>query len=376
MEKINMAYSVENINVNKTYEVNIISATISGNYTVDLSQGNFYRFNLSGDTTLNFENAELTTYNFMVSTGTHSLGLTGSWLTPDGDTLDSSGDFVIATVYDGVSMWAASSFDTIDFDSDALDYIVRVQTADGQSLESGVKIAINDFFKCLKSEGIFDDIKTGCILAGARTLDGAIEPLIGTHSPSYTGFTASSYNRKTGLKGSGTNFIDSDRPGNASPQNDYHKAIYLTEAVANDTQQALLGCGTGLDTGSDQIISDTRNTTTQNGWIMRNRAGTANLFQFASSGGVGARDYVGFVGSSRSVSTEFIGRVDSTNTTLTRDSQSPRATNTILFARGTPASTNLHTDARISFYSLGEATDLAKLETCVQKLMDDLDNVL
>jgi hypothetical protein len=117
MEKINMAYSVENINVNKTYEVNIISATISGNYTVDLSQGNFFRFNLSGDTTLNFENAELTTYNFMVSTGPYSFGLTGSWLV--NKDVDNIGDFVISTVYDGVDLWASfeETFKPTDLDN-------------------------------------------------------------------------------------------------------------------------------------------------------------------------------------------------------------------------------------------------------------------
>jgi len=89
------------------------------------------------------------------------------------------------------------------FDSDASTYIDAVETADGQSLETGVRIAINDFVLGCKQDQFWDAIKASCILAGARTLDGALVPLVGT-APTNFSFVAADYDRKTGLKGNGT----------------------------------------------------------------------------------------------------------------------------------------------------------------------------
>ena len=65
------------------------------------------------------------------------------------------------------------------FDSDASTYIDAVETTDGQVLETGVRIAINEFVLGCKQDEIWDAIKASCILAGARTLDGALVPLVG-----------------------------------------------------------------------------------------------------------------------------------------------------------------------------------------------------
>lgn len=254
-------------------------------------------------------------------------------------------------------------------DPDALDYILRVETADSQSLENGVKKAIDDFFICLKDEGIFDDIKTGCILAGARTIEGALETLVGTNSPS-TGFTQSAYDRKIGIKGDSSNIINSDRPSNTDPQNDHHVAVYQTEPMSNETQRSLFGAGTTVQFGSVQAIGDTRNTTNQNNWIFRMRSSSSFTTTNTTAP---ARDYVGFIGVSRSSSANFNIRVNSTNFNTSIASQNPRTTNTVIFGRGTPASPAIQTDARIAFYSIGEATDLTKLETCIETLLDDLD---
>ncbi|MCP4832791.1 MAG: hypothetical protein GY886_11325, partial [Gammaproteobacteria bacterium] len=66
------------------------------------------------------------------------------------------------------------------FDSDASTYIDAVEATDGQALETGVRVAINDFVLGCKQDGIWNAIKASCILAGARTLDGALVPLTGT----------------------------------------------------------------------------------------------------------------------------------------------------------------------------------------------------
>lgn len=66
------------------------------------------------------------------------------------------------------------------FDPDAAAYIAAVEAADGQPLEPAVKTAINSFVVGCKADGIWAAIKAACILAGARTLSGALVPLAGT----------------------------------------------------------------------------------------------------------------------------------------------------------------------------------------------------
>jgi len=61
-----------------------------------------------------------------------------------------------------------------------------------------------------KADGVWSAIKASCILAGARTLAGALVPLVGPDPNSFY-FVAGNYNRKTGLKGNGSNqYIDTN----------------------------------------------------------------------------------------------------------------------------------------------------------------------
>jgi hypothetical protein len=89
------------------------------------------------------------------------------------------------------------------YDTDAQVYISAVEAADGQGLEDGVKNAINSFVLGCKADGIWSAIKASCILAGARTLSGALVPLVGA-APTNNNFVSGDYNRKTGLIGNGT----------------------------------------------------------------------------------------------------------------------------------------------------------------------------
>ena len=70
-------------------------------------------------------------------------------------------------------------------DPDAAAYVLAVQAADNEALEGGVVNAITDFVVGCKSDGIWDAIKASCILAGARTLNGALVPLVGTAPTNY-----------------------------------------------------------------------------------------------------------------------------------------------------------------------------------------------
>lgn len=62
-------------------------------------------------------------------------------------------------------------------DTDGLDYLSRMATADGAGLETGVAGAIDRFIKACKTSDIWDSIRSSCILAGARSLNGALVPL-------------------------------------------------------------------------------------------------------------------------------------------------------------------------------------------------------
>ena len=62
-------------------------------------------------------------------------------------------------------------------DADALDYLSRMATADGAGVETGVAVAVDAFFRDAKDSGVLSSIRSSCILAGARTLAGALVPL-------------------------------------------------------------------------------------------------------------------------------------------------------------------------------------------------------
>jgi hypothetical protein len=110
-------------------------------------------------------------------------------------------------------------------DPDAKTYINAVEFADGQPLESAVRTAIDKFVRGCKADGIWDAIKASCVLAGARTLDGALVPLKGSAPTNNGPFVSGDYDRKTGLAGNGTTkFLNSNRNNNADPQNSNHKA--------------------------------------------------------------------------------------------------------------------------------------------------------
>jgi len=62
-------------------------------------------------------------------------------------------------------------------DADALDYLDRMAAADGTSVEVGVATAVDAFFRDARESGVLSSIRSSCVLAGARTLAGALVPL-------------------------------------------------------------------------------------------------------------------------------------------------------------------------------------------------------
>lgn len=246
-------------------------------------------------------------------------------------------------------------------DPDAGAYIARVEAADGQQLEPEVKVAINTFVTGCKSDGIWNAIKASSILAGARTLNGALQPLVGA-APTNVSFLAADYDRKTGLLGNGTTkFINSNRNNNTDPQNSHHMATWVTQAdTTSSGNPGLIGTG-GSATGESTIGY---NITTSN-YFLRSRS--SGIIE-----GSTASRTTGFHAISRTSSTNVNTVLPGFSTSVTLTSQTPRSSTIKVLGRDvTP-----YWNGRVSFYSIGEALNLALLNARVSQLMRSLNNVI
>lgn len=243
-------------------------------------------------------------------------------------------------------------------DPDALRYIAAVQSADGQSLEAGVKTAIEAFVVGCKADGIWSSIKASCILMGARTLSGALVPLAGS-APTNNNFVAADYNRKTGLAGNAsTKYLNSNRAGNADPQDNHHMSVYVSTVgtavgfnVYASVEGASSAAGTtiGINTTSSAAAARSRNATA----AIRASQHTAT----------------GLHGIARIASGSFTYRVAGSNSTETIVSESPPADPYFVFSRNIPSpGTTAFTNARLAFYSIGESLNLALLDSRVSAL--------
>jgi len=233
-------------------------------------------------------------------------------------------------------------------DPDVLAYIAAVQAADETAspgigaLEIATVKAIDDFVTGCKADGIWNAIKASCILAGARTLTGALVPLVGA-APTNFNFVSGDYGRKTGLVGDGsTKYLNSNRDNNADPQNSNHNAVYVSTTGTG----AVLAIVDGSGTPGNNIIG---------AFVIRNRTGTATSYTIAT----------GLVGHSRSSSTSFVYRNNGANTTANTSSDTPQNGSMTVLRQATVYGTH-----RLAFYSIGESLDLALLDTRVTALIN------
>lgn len=245
-----------------------------------------------------------------------------------------------------------------NYDTDAQTYITAVETADGQSLEAAVRNAINAFVVGCKTDGNWNAIKAGCILAGARTLAGIAVPLAGT-APTNINFVSADYNRKTGLLGNGSSkYLDSNRSNNADPQNNFHLAVYASSVGTTGGSSTpsfyagyadpTPGNSTSLGRFTGQLYA-------------RVRDESVNLVAMSA----------GLLGCARSSSTGYQVRSNQATSSFTEASTSPSSGNIWIFARNwPPGSGSFHTDARLAFYSIGESLDLAQLDARVTALIN------
>ena len=245
-------------------------------------------------------------------------------------------------------------------DPDAAAYITAVEAADTAAgspggLEERTKIAIDNFVLGCKADGIWNAIKASCILAGARTLSGALVPLVGT-APTNFNFVSGDYNRKTGLAGDGaTKYLNANRVHNADPQNNRHIGVFISNADLTSPKNYL-----GVYSASTNCYT-----------VLGSRGGGFEV-QLSSSGSGSnpVSGYVsGFAGGTRSDGSTIFRRHNQTESTYTRSSLTPGSEPYFIFAANESGPT-LRTTSRLAFYSIGESLDLALLDARVTDLIN------
>ena len=242
------------------------------------------------------------------------------------------------------------------YDTDAQAYITAVEAADGASLETATRDAINAFVVGCKADGIWTAIKASCILAGARTLAGALVPLVGT-APTNFNFVSGDYNRKTGLVGNGsTKYLNTNRNNSASPQNNCHLSVWKNDTVSGSNPYFAGAYTAGYAIGTS---------------IGQNGMYSNSTLAFADSATGDASSAQGFHGHTRlSSSNVSFKRPGSNVKSVSNTSTTPPNFSHFVFAvsnAGTPA---FYTVSRLAFYSIGESLDLALLDTHVTALIN------
>ena len=241
-----------------------------------------------------------------------------------------------------MSLFISSVF---TYDEDAGNYIQAVEAADTQALEPATRKAINNFVIGCKQDGIWTAIKASCILAGARTLAGALVPLVGT-APTNNNFVSGDYNRTTGLEG-GTagKTLNSNRNNNADPQDNNHNAVYPTFTNVNSP---FMGTQVNVTGANAMFAGATRNRNATN--VAWPATATANAL----------------IGHSRSSSANYTQRANGASTLSTQTSETPQNANVTVF--GYTGATTIA--SRLAFYSIGESLDLALLDARVTDLIN------
>jgi hypothetical protein len=250
--------------------------------------------------------------------------------------------------------------ESVPFDNDAWEYIARVETADGQILEQSVRNAITNFVIGCKADGIWTAIKASCILAGARTLAGALVPLVGA-APTNAGglFVSGDYDRKTGLVGDGsTKYLNSNRNNNADPQNSKHVSIFISTASTIYNYGRIVAAG-DASAGDTTIVMN----------LSSGSGGHVVSINNIANDDKGNQNNTGFLGLNRNTAANFVFRFNSGNTQSNFTSTTPRNENISLYGRpGEVISRYVNT--RLAFYSIGESLDLALLDTRVTALIN------
>lgn len=245
---------------------------------------------------------------------------------------------VIQPVIGGVF---SSPTESMFYDPDAGDYFKRIMAA-GSSISANNKAAVARFIIGCKADGIWNAIRTSCILAASDTLAGALVPLKGAAPTNVGPFDAGDYSRTLGLIGNGTTkYLDTNCDNANDPRNSNHNALWLTTVGASGSLMGTLGADL---TGRNTISTG----------ATRNRNNGSSPFTAVT----------GFVGINRGSADNYTRRNGSSTATLVISSEPPTGGNLGVLRIGTASG-----NSRVAFYSKGESLDLDQLDARLTTLM-------
>lgn len=228
------------------------------------------------------------------------------------------------------------------YDPDAERYLNAVELADRAPADPIVRRAVTDFVVGCKSDGLWGSFRQCGIMIGARTLAGAIVPLVGG-TVTNQNFVSADYNARTGLIGNGVNKqLVTPLAGDAVPQDDVHLSVFITTLNSIGGERFYINGGGAV--GSQTHIATTR---------VRLRDANANFFAPG----------LGFVAASRSSSSSFFRRnLGTTSAATVGTGSSPPASLAFSVFVGS-------VNARMAFYSIGTSvSSLAMLDARVSEL--------
>jgi hypothetical protein len=250
------------------------------------------------------------------------------------------------------------------YDSDAEAYIDAVESADGEALETEVKEAYNNFFVGLKDDGLLADLSACCLLLGARTIAGALTPLVPSMpTPTNNNFVSGDYSRTTGLKGdASTKYLDTNLLANADGQDDFHLSVYETELH-----------NTGGGTAGILGYTDFPGSSNAAQIVYRYNSLFIQRAKDNNSTQLNRGTVTGYSGIVRSNSANFDYRYPGGTGTITGTSTPAPSANMFVFANNLPGTgAYIRANCRATFYSFGAAITLADLDSRVSTLVTEI----
>ena len=227
------------------------------------------------------------------------------------------------------------------FSTATRNYLLDVEAADQQTLEPEV----------LKVMGQFAEYRIPlggacCLMAGARTLAGALVPMVGETPTNVGPFVSGDYNRVTGLVGDGsTKYLNSNRAGNADAQINNHCAIYVTAPLTNGNGRTMLesvnNSGIKASFGVNTIFNNKSSVSSYNS--VPPIAGFFGMSRASSTG-------YSYITPTGIVEIPIVASIESADTYLVLKTS----------------------NARLSTYSIGASTDLTAMDTAITTCMNAL----
>lgn len=268
-----------------------------------------------------------------------------------------------------------------DLDPDAAAYIANLEIADGQPLEPQVKAAYNCFVKGCKLDGIWDSIKSCCIIAGARTLQAAATTPLRGPTPTLSAspaFNESNYNRKTGVDGgsNATQGINSNYNINNESYLSFHHSIYVTQGLTTNATNGNLPLFQPKDTVAGVAMFMHRPSIYGDSLAISCTSGPpiSSALPNSTTGFIGATRGANAVPTSQtasSPSTHWMYRGNGTDYDVAYGAI-PTMFSTMTVKSYTGGGGYPPAEPRVAFYSVGSSIDLTKLDARVSQLMTNL----